>query len=103
LEHDLIGKPVPTPHQVRGRLFPDHAHDLTRRCGGLNRPRLRLNRLASQRQIALFRHADSAGQALTARDFAGYIVSPTLKRKEVIQCLVSSAVTSLGSPAEHVS
>src|SRR3981189_1383893 len=24
-EHDLFGKPVPTPHQVRGRLFPDHA------------------------------------------------------------------------------
>ncbi len=21
----LFGKPVPTPHQVRGRLFPDHA------------------------------------------------------------------------------
>src|SRR5712675_69585 len=33
LEHDprvepegmLFGKPVPTPHQARGRLFPDHA------------------------------------------------------------------------------
>jgi hypothetical protein len=24
-EHDLFGKPVSTPHQVRGRLFPDHA------------------------------------------------------------------------------
>jgi len=24
-EHDLIGKPVSTPHQVRGGLFPDHA------------------------------------------------------------------------------
>jgi hypothetical protein len=23
--HDLSGKPVSTPHQVRGRLFPDHA------------------------------------------------------------------------------
>src|ERR1700726_3691438 len=25
LEHDLFRKPVPTPHQVRGRLFRDHA------------------------------------------------------------------------------
>src|SRR5215475_11064207 len=24
-EHDLFRKPVPTPHQVRGRLFRDHA------------------------------------------------------------------------------
>src|SRR5258708_32243857 len=24
-EHDLFGKPFTTPHQVRGRLFPDHA------------------------------------------------------------------------------
>src|ERR1700738_4946058 len=24
-EHDLVRKPVPTPHQVRGRLFRDHA------------------------------------------------------------------------------
>jgi Domain of unknown function (DUF4260) len=24
-EHDLSGKPAPTPHQVRGRLFSDHA------------------------------------------------------------------------------
>ena len=24
-EHDLFEKRVPTPHQVRGRLFPDHA------------------------------------------------------------------------------
>src|SRR6266446_10295191 len=23
--HDLFGKPASTPHQVRGRLFPDHA------------------------------------------------------------------------------
>jgi hypothetical protein len=23
--HDLLGKPVSTPHQVRGGLFPDHA------------------------------------------------------------------------------
>ena len=23
--HDLFGKPLHTPHQVRGRLFPDHA------------------------------------------------------------------------------
>jgi hypothetical protein len=23
--HDLSGKPGSTPHQVRGRLFPDHA------------------------------------------------------------------------------
>jgi hypothetical protein len=23
--HDLIGKAVPTPHHVRGRLFSDHA------------------------------------------------------------------------------
>src|SRR5262249_15767095 len=23
--HDLSGKPLPTPHQVRGRLFSDHA------------------------------------------------------------------------------
>src|SRR5208282_4611190 len=31
-EHDLVRKPVPTPDQVRGRLFRDHAvlfaHDL---------------------------------------------------------------------------
>jgi hypothetical protein len=25
LAHVLIGKPVPTPDQVRGRLFPGHA------------------------------------------------------------------------------
>src|SRR5215471_3535956 len=25
LEHDLFRKPVPTPDQVRGRLFRDHA------------------------------------------------------------------------------
>src|SRR5437016_4274470 len=25
LAHVLFGKPVPTPHQVRGRLFPGHA------------------------------------------------------------------------------
>src|SRR5262249_12362586 len=25
VEHDLFRKPVPTPHQVRGRLFRDHA------------------------------------------------------------------------------
>src|SRR5258705_1515108 len=25
LEHGLFGKPVPTPHRVRGRRFPDHA------------------------------------------------------------------------------
>src|ERR1700720_4099653 len=25
LAHDLFRKPVPTPHQVRGRLFRDHA------------------------------------------------------------------------------
>jgi urease accessory protein len=25
MEHDLFGKPESTPHQVRGRLFPDHA------------------------------------------------------------------------------
>jgi hypothetical protein len=25
IEHDLVGKPLHTPHQVRGRLFPDHA------------------------------------------------------------------------------
>jgi hypothetical protein len=25
LEHDLCGKPVPTPDHVRGRLFLDHA------------------------------------------------------------------------------
>jgi hypothetical protein len=24
-EHDPFGKPLPTPHHVRGRLFPDHA------------------------------------------------------------------------------
>jgi len=23
--HDLFRKPVPTPHQVRGKLFRDHA------------------------------------------------------------------------------
>jgi hypothetical protein len=23
----FFGKPVPTPHQVRGKLFPDHALD----------------------------------------------------------------------------
>jgi hypothetical protein len=23
--HDLFGKPMPTPHQVRDRLFPDRA------------------------------------------------------------------------------
>src|ERR1019366_5621419 len=27
-EHDLFRKPVPTPHQGRGRLFPDHAPGL---------------------------------------------------------------------------
>src|SRR6266581_4622589 len=26
LEHDLLEKPVPTPHQVPGRLFSDHTH-----------------------------------------------------------------------------
>jgi hypothetical protein len=25
VEHDLFGKPVATPDQVQGRLFPDHA------------------------------------------------------------------------------
>src|SRR6266576_4698663 len=25
MEHDLVRKPVPTPDQVRGRLFRDHA------------------------------------------------------------------------------
>jgi uncharacterized protein len=25
VQHDLFGKPVSTPDQVRGRLFPDHA------------------------------------------------------------------------------
>ena len=25
LEHDLFGKPLSIPDQVRGRLFPDHA------------------------------------------------------------------------------
>jgi pilus assembly protein Flp/PilA len=29
--HVLIGKPVPTPHLVRGRLFPGHALALIRR------------------------------------------------------------------------
>jgi hypothetical protein len=55
-----------------------------------------------RREFSLFRLTASASQALNARGFAGYIVSPTIKRKEVIQCLVSSAVTSLGSPAEHM-
>src|SRR5215470_16358979 len=27
LEHDLLRKPVPTPHQVRSRLFRDHARE----------------------------------------------------------------------------
>jgi len=31
MEHDLSGKPVPIPHQVRGRLFRDHAQ--LSRCG----------------------------------------------------------------------
>ncbi len=32
--HDLFGKPVPTPDQVRGRLFSDHALVLTQRYEG---------------------------------------------------------------------
>ena len=28
--HDLLGKPLHTPHQVRGRLFPDHAREMGR-------------------------------------------------------------------------
>jgi hypothetical protein len=31
LEHDLFRKPVPTPDQVRGRLFRDHALKRTQR------------------------------------------------------------------------
>jgi len=31
LAHDLVRKPVPTPHQVRGRLFRDHARRKTGR------------------------------------------------------------------------
>ena len=27
LGHDVFGKPVSTPHQVRGRLFPNHAFE----------------------------------------------------------------------------
>src|SRR5712691_11394069 len=38
------GKPVPTPHQVRGRLFPDHAlesRDRLRRLAGAERAQRR--------------------------------------------------------------
>ena len=97
LEHDLYRKTGTHPASSAGQAF------FRIMLAELTRPRPRLNRLASRRQIALFRHADSAGQALTACDFAGYIASPTNQRKEVIQCLVSSAVTSLGSPAEQMS
>src|SRR5215470_341262 len=34
LEHDLFRKPVPTPHQVRGRLFRDHAPARSRHMRG---------------------------------------------------------------------
>ena len=37
LEHDLFGKPVLTPDQVRGRLFPDHALAPRRVHGGCAR------------------------------------------------------------------
>ena len=39
--------------------------------------------------------------ALNTRRFATYTEVSINKRKEVIQCLLPSAVTSLGSPARH--
>src|SRR5260221_6742508 len=42
------------------------------------------------------------GTSLNIGRFAAYVDGPTKQRKEVIQCLVSSAVTSLGSPAKRV-
>jgi hypothetical protein len=40
MEHDPFRKPVPTPHQVRGRLFRDHAlkrNDQNERCAYIRR------------------------------------------------------------------
>jgi hypothetical protein len=36
LEHDLIRKPVPTPDQVRDKLFRDQARSLHRSIAGLH-------------------------------------------------------------------
>jgi hypothetical protein len=36
LEHDLIRKPVPTPDQVRDKLFRDQARSLHRGIAGLH-------------------------------------------------------------------
>jgi len=70
--------------------------ELTRRAGGLNPPR-----------PAPFKHP--AGRAhgrsgpLTGADSPPILVFPSTQRKEVIQCLLPSAVTSLGSPARPLS
>src|ERR1700678_3804262 len=66
-EHDLRanapclsrGKPVPTPHQVRGRLFPDHALF----TGGFGTPRARIGR-AEQSVVG---HGDRIGRGLAHR------------------------------------
>src|SRR6478735_6804845 len=72
---------------------------LTRRGCGLNRPKgnfpgafWRFFRRPTGRFPALL--------ALNSGGLAAYIGGSRNQRKEVIQCLVSSAVTSLGSPAE---
>ncbi len=69
---------------------------LTRQAGGLNRPGWLLLRAVNRprpgplgRRFAL----NSAGNLTYIEVFRN-------QRKEVIQCLVSSAVTSLGTPAE---
>jgi hypothetical protein len=67
--------------------------DLTRRAGRLNCPQPR-----PKNHLFQWIRPESG---LNAGRFGRYIEGPINQRKEVIQCLVPSAVTSLGSPAEH--
>ena len=73
--------------------------DLTRHAGGLNPPRAALFSL----QNGPVPPAPIRSGPLTGADSPPILVFPSTQRKEVIQCLLRSAVTSLGSPARPLS
>ena len=54
-------------------------------------------------KTALFPPAPIRSGPLTGADSPPILVFPSTQRKEVIQCLLRSAVTSLGSPARPLS
>ena len=80
-------------------LHPRALRELTRRAPALNRPG---SAICGKRPP--FRQArDHAARPLTRAESVPILGFPPTQRKEVIQCLVPSAVTSLGSPARLLS